>query len=391
MTSPSDLEGRFTFSVAPRVEICFAAQAALDERSRIDAGWRAATVTALGRRWRNAQAELGGAAPLWAAVPDALQSQPLEATFPEMLAHWRALPLVAMQRTLIEGLIHDAALTERLVERALSPKVALSKVRKTKREWLAYVGLFPFEPSAPMGLALTALIERPAAVRDAVADALEAFWKDAFAATWERLVPAMTESASAMRRLFIATGFETFAREALLRIDVDEQAGIIRAARGGYQLRYADVNRACALPSAFNDKRFWSAYETAAGTLVYFPYFDPSLDLGHSSAPLAAALREPELDAALVFKVLGDTTRFALAMILAQEPSSAAELARRLDVSKPTITHHLPAFRQAGLVRETDGRLALRRDVIERLSAAAVEQLFHSNIPRRPKTTRSKP
>lgn len=52
-------------------------------------------------------------------------------------------------------------------------------------------------------------------------------------------------------------------------------------------------------------------------------------------------------------KALGDPTRLRILRYLAQEPLTPAELARRLRLRAPTMTHHLSALRLAGLVHIT--------------------------------------
>jgi DNA-binding transcriptional ArsR family regulator len=83
-----------------------------------------------------------------------------------------------------------------------------------------------------------------------------------------------------------------------------------------------------------------------------------------------------------VFKALGDTTRYAIASVLARTPTTSAELARSLKVSKPTITHHVQTLRAAGLIEEEPSggstRLSLNRETVATLSNMAVEQLFSS-------------
>jgi DNA-binding transcriptional ArsR family regulator len=94
-----------------------------------------------------------------------------------------------------------------------------------------------------------------------------------------------------------------------------------------------------------------------------------------------AGPRSP-INAESVFRALGDTTRYAIASILARAPTTSADLARSLKVSKPTITHHVQALRAAGLIAETptsgSTRLTLSRETVAAVSDAAVEQLFSS-------------
>jgi DNA-binding transcriptional ArsR family regulator len=94
----------------------------------------------------------------------------------------------------------------------------------------------------------------------------------------------------------------------------------------------------------------------------------------------ATTVAHPAINAESVFRALGDTTRYAIASILARAPTTSADLARSLKVSKPTITHHVHALRSAGLIRETPSggstKLSLSRDTVAALSGAAVDQLF---------------
>jgi DNA-binding transcriptional ArsR family regulator len=53
------------------------------------------------------------------------------------------------------------------------------------------------------------------------------------------------------------------------------------------------------------------------------------------------------------FAVLGDPTRRAIFERVAARPSAVGELARGLPVSRPAVSQHLRALKEAGLVRET--------------------------------------
>jgi DNA-binding transcriptional ArsR family regulator len=72
-------------------------------------------------------------------------------------------------------------------------------------------------------------------------------------------------------------------------------------------------------------------------------------------ASLAAGQAVP--DAMLrVLKALSDPTRLRILHYLSQEPLLPAQLARRLRLRAPTVTHHLGILRLAGLVQLTLGR-----------------------------------
>jgi DNA-binding transcriptional ArsR family regulator len=53
-----------------------------------------------------------------------------------------------------------------------------------------------------------------------------------------------------------------------------------------------------------------------------------------------------------VFAVLADPTRRAIFERLADEPQSVGSLARQLPVSRPAVSQHLKALKEAGLVND---------------------------------------
>jgi len=53
-----------------------------------------------------------------------------------------------------------------------------------------------------------------------------------------------------------------------------------------------------------------------------------------------------------VFRALGDPTRRHILRMLAQRDMPAGEIAAAFDISKPSVSHHLAALKQAGLVRD---------------------------------------
>jgi DNA-binding transcriptional ArsR family regulator len=89
--------------------------------------------------------------------------------------------------------------------------------------------------------------------------------------------------------------------------------------------------------------------------------------------PLAETALGPEADAVpaasiRLFKALGDESRLRILRLLAAGDLYLTEIAERMDLSKPTVSHHLAQLRAAGLVTMTEaGALtyySLRRDRI---------------------------
>lgn len=79
-------------------------------------------------------------------------------------------------------------------------------------------------------------------------------------------------------------------------------------------------------------------------------------------------------------KSLADPTRLRILRYLSGEPLFPAELARRLRLRPPTVTHHLQALRLAGLVQVTvneknERRYAARIETLNELGAALQEFL----------------
>jgi DNA-binding transcriptional ArsR family regulator len=165
-----------------------------------------------------------------------------------------------------------------------------------------------------------------------------------------------------------------------LPVVFDDQAKTIKNARGTLLFSYRDIHAIHFLPSAFNDSRFWAAYTNPAGaTTLYFPVFDASL-LQRVVLPSKTRRSERTIDPALGFRALGDTTRYAIASLLARGPRTSADLAKEFKVSKATISHHVQLLRGAGLLSEDQTErgvvLTLDRDALESLSGNAAQEMF---------------
>lgn len=104
-----------------------------------------------------------------------------------------------------------------------------------------------------------------------------------------------------------------------------------------------------------------------------------SADAIDSSAPLdSRSLSDAEADAtATLFRALGDPARVRIVNVLATSgrPVCVCELTAPLELTQPTVSHHLKKLYDAGLVdREQRGRWAyfsLRPSAVEKLAAVA--------------------
>jgi DNA-binding transcriptional ArsR family regulator len=100
--------------------------------------------------------------------------------------------------------------------------------------------------------------------------------------------------------------------------------------------------------------------------LFGYPIADAALDAADPLAPPPAVIR--------LHRALGDETRLRILRLLRDRDLYLTEIATELDLSKPTIKHHLALLRAAGLVTVTESGnviyYSLRRD---RLDDASVE------------------
>jgi ArsR family transcriptional regulator len=102
-------------------------------------------------------------------------------------------------------------------------------------------------------------------------------------------------------------------------------------------------------------------------------------DLLACCAPLnGPPLSEEEAQStALLFKALGDPARVKIVNLLAraEQPVCACEFEPALELSQPTVSHHLRKLTEAGLLeREQRGKWAyfsLGRDAVEKLAMVA--------------------
>jgi DNA-binding transcriptional ArsR family regulator len=253
---------------------------------------------------------------------------------------------------------------------------------------LEHFGLRPFDQTSPSVKAITSLLTRPDSFRDELALVLRRFWQNGFERDWSALEPRLRADSRRIQGMLESASRADVARELNLPLTFDDKAMEARP-KSGAPIRYEHIDRCYVVPSAFNTRRWWAKYETDKGqVMLYLPIIvtAAAADAGVESERRAMAVSAEsrvEINAESIFRALGDTTRYAIASILARAPTTSAELARSLNVSKPTITHHVQALRAAGLLHETAAagstRLSLRQDTVAGLSEAALQQLFASS------------
>lgn len=369
-----ELRARFGVSLHP--EIFYALQVLCDPDARIHPHWRAEALERFpSQRW---PITLPGA--LWTAIPDAIDLAPTP-DFEIVASALERVPLRQFQERVLTGMLHQKSAALKLLDEGIPLQQVLASLPRIKREWLGHVGLYPVDASVANTLEL--LLHSPEEFRAAIVAMVRDFWKLVFAATWEELAPALGNSVERMRQLFEECSTREFLRHTLLPVELHEKRGVLRALRGGYELPLSAIDQCTFTPSVFNDSRFWTTYTDGGSHAPWFPYFDPNL--GPSSDRHEEGFLAPAPDVALIFRALGDATRFAMASLIGRQPLSAAELATALSISRPTVSHHLHVLRSADLVHETthggSTLISLNVDVLNRLSGLAVKQLLESRRP----------
>jgi len=370
-----------TMAVTPRLEIFHALRLVLAPPSGVDEKWR---MTARARLPKNfyARVERFCANPIiWPNIGDAVENAALDGSFFQVLKAYAEIPPERFQYVVAEGMLHTPEVALDVISGKMTLKDAVASFPESQHAWLAFIGLFPFSEDAPIARFFERLLKDPEAVRDETVRLMSEFWDFVFEDTWVSIAPSMERSLATLERMIPTCTLREIADRTLLNVEVDEDAKLIRAGRGTFSMAFDQIERIHFIPSALNVNRLWTVFDnghTDRLTAV-FPYFDPSIQITEpdgKSRPASTVSIEP----ALIFRALGDTTRFTIARILAKEPTSSTELARHLGLTKGTVSHHVRILRIAGLIEEKwaggSVTLSINRSTLAGLSDKTIEHLF---------------
>jgi DNA-binding transcriptional ArsR family regulator len=149
------------------------------------------------------------------------------------------------------------------------------------------------------------------------------------------------------------------------RATLDPSSLIERTTGGHSWLPESNVRRVIMAPSYFA-RPYNYIFSGSDWRMFCYPVADAALGTTDGSTPPQATIR--------LYRALGDATRMRILKLLTDRDYYLTELATQLELSKPTMKHHLALLRAAGLVTVTEeGSLtyySLRR---ERLTEAGVE------------------
>lgn len=139
---------------------------------------------------------------------------------------------------------------------------------------------------------------------------------------------------------------------------------IERTTNGVRWLSEPGVSRIILAPSYFS-RPYNSLFAGEDWRMFCYPIADAALDSGDPLAPPPAVVR--------LHRALGDDTRLRILRLLRDQDRYLTEIAQVLELSKPTVKHHLALLRAAGLITVTDEGnytyYSLRRDRLEQAGA----------------------
>ncbi|MDP9205158.1 MAG: helix-turn-helix domain-containing protein [Gemmatimonadota bacterium] len=375
------------FVVTPRFEAFYALYTITSSAPTTLHRWKEKALLRLPRDFHRVATRVAPVPLFWPLLADALQRTPGEMTFEQILSVLREMPGDDIKANILSGIFHDPATVRSLVAGKKSLKQVLTSDELPGEELLTHFGLKPYSARSEAVSAIGRLLSNPASFRDELALVLQRFWQNGFKRDWSALEPLLRAESSHLKDLHERGSLAELTRELKLPVRLDDEAQEVRP-KTGPALRFDRIDRLYVIPSAFNIRRWWAKYETGPQRFsLYFPIARDAASpntIGEGDWSVRDSARAPQhaVNAESVFRALGDTTRYAIASVLARTPTTSAELARSLKVSKPTITHHVHALRAAGLIEEEpeggSTRLSLNRETVAALSSAAVEHFFSS-------------
>ena len=363
---------KITVAATPRFEIFYALQALeTGTRERLS-GWRREIERRLPARARTEIARVAPCPLMWPLLADALRDEPPALSFAEIISALTSIDDAGFQRSVLGGVFKSDGAVDGLMSGRRTLQRTVYAEAKTQERLLGFLGLHPFDSKNPSAAAFERIVSQPSVYRSEMIAALDLFWQIGFGETWSTLEPQMSKSARTMKYAISRKGFAAFAAERRLPASITGR----------------DTLAIHVIPSAFNVAKLWAAYKDSHERVTYYvPVLDTSLALGMERPEKVDIVEATakSVDPALVFKALGDTTRYAIASTLARTPMTSVELARIFKVSKPTISHHVTQLRAANLLteRQTDrgNVLSLDRRVLEKASAAAAGDMYSEAGP----------
>lgn len=373
------------FKTGMRFEFFYALSSLMDGNSKFHKQWKEKSLGTLPKKFHANCEKLGSSSLLWPIFSTLVPALAPDCSYSELAKSIEEINLTLFQKKVLDGFIHDEEQVKRCLEKKLNLQELISHSKNEKREWLIHVGLYPYSESSELVQSLEFLISNPSKFRKTILETIDLFWKHCFGSTWslieKSLQQSMLELQSHYNEIYsLADVFEN----TNVRAIYNESKNEIAALRGGYAVKTIDIKKCYFIPSAFNHLGWWSSLDDRNGKkIVFFPYFDPSINVDLTVVNNKNQSKATGLDPFLIFKSLGDPTRFAIIKMISAKPMSASNIAQKLGLTKATVSHHVSLLRQSGLIREdySDSQvfLSVNQRTIEQISNLACDYLSLSN------------
>lgn len=370
--------GCLEVKVSLRFELFYALASIFDRTARVHPAWRARALRDLPLSVRSEARIFGPARELWIGLAAALPHTHALDEWSEIAAALDEAEPRALARETLKGVLHADTLVDRMLGagstrgRSRDLSSAIARAPRVEREWLRTLGLVPFRRRAPLAIAIGAIVQDPVEAVQGMRRLVHAFWESSFRRTFEAARSRYAAVAQGLSAYWRATSFADLCKSSLLRVRIE--GDWLEAVEGGYRVHLEDIERIVVLPSAFNERRYWSAVSGQRGALVYLPSFEPSLALDQLE-------REPS-EPRQVFaqlRALADPSRFRIVRALLRRPQTATELAAHCKLKKATVSHHVTVLARAQLVARAPRRgtilLSVDRDALRRVGDRVVGAL----------------
>jgi DNA-binding transcriptional ArsR family regulator len=170
---------------------------------------------------------------------------------------------------------------------------------------------------------------------------------------------------------------QAFFEEDEKRIEPHLRAGLANAqalaARVSFEELFVELSQGIKMDEEFRAKKFIIAPAFWTTPLIFFERFDKDTILilfGARPADVSVIPGETVPDALVrSLKALADPTRLKILYYLSHERLTPAEIARRLQLRPPTVTHHLRELRLASLVElsvsHEENRYTIRKQALD--------------------------
>ncbi|HEX7490419.1 MAG TPA: winged helix-turn-helix domain-containing protein [Candidatus Limnocylindrales bacterium] len=154
---------------------------------------------------------------------------------------------------------------------------------------------------------------------------------------------------------------------------VRDPIGFVERTTNGIRLVPEQRIRRVILAPSYFGRPYNSLTKVGDAQIICYPIGDSALGAADRLAPPASTIR--------LYRALGDESRLRILRLLAEGDRYLTEIANELDLSKPTIKHHLAQLRAAGLVTLIEQSnltyYSLRRDRAEEAGVELRAYLAH--------------